>query len=140
MTCDCCGAPLPAHLKQFCNATCRAEFSWPADKIAMLTYEWMKGTPTLQIAKKLGATNSATCAKARRLNLPMRGSPLGPVKLPEIVSGISMAELKPHECLYPLGGPKDPPKFFCGERTDGGPYCTKHRRVAYIKNSARRAA
>jgi len=47
--------------------------------------------------------------------------------------GIALLGLHDHHCRWPLGGPTEPAKFFCGAvAVDHWPYCSEHCRVAYI--------
>lgn len=34
--------------------------------------------------------------------------------------------LRPDDCRWPVGDPRDPDFFFCGDTTGGGPYCAGH--------------
>jgi len=46
---------------------------------------------------------------------------------------ITLADLQPNQCRYPLGGPKERAIYFCGEPADGGSWCQEHRRVVFQK-------
>ena len=44
----------------------------------------------------------------------------------------SLLELKPRQCRWPSGDPKEEAFGFCGEKTISGiPYCEEHAKVAY---------
>jgi GcrA cell cycle regulator len=46
--------------------------------------------------------------------------------------GLTLFDLRDHHCRWPLGGPTEPAKFFCGGvAVDRRPYCAEHCRVAY---------
>ena len=34
-------------------------------------------------------------------------------------------------CKWPIGDPADPQFAFCGRKSDCGPYCTEHAKVAF---------
>ena len=47
-----------------------------------------------------------------------------------------LADLKPDQCHWPLGGPNDRAERFCGAHAVGGkPYCAFHCTKAYLKPS-----
>lgn len=50
---------------------------WPADKVTALIELWPTGLSTAKIGAKLNVSKNSVCAKAGRLGLPMRGSPVG---------------------------------------------------------------
>ena len=53
----------------------------------------------------------------------------GPTKIP-----LTLADLGPDQCLYPLGGPKEPAHEFCGKPAiQGKPYCKIHTARCYLK-------
>jgi GcrA cell cycle regulator len=45
---------------------------WTADRIKLLTDEWLRGTKGEVIGRKLGITKDAVLGKRRRLGLPQR--------------------------------------------------------------------
>ena len=50
--------------------------------------------------------------------------------------GVDLADLGPDQCRYPLGGPKERAREFCGEPVaDGKPYCLEHAKLCYLKPS-----
>ena len=56
------------------------------------------------------------------------------IKAEPIISGelYSLLELKPRQCRWPSGDPKEEAFGFCGENTISGiPYCEEHAKVAY---------
>lgn len=50
----------------------RIRSEWPEHDLKKLEQLWSDGMPTANIALEMGKTKSSICAKARRLNLPMR--------------------------------------------------------------------
>jgi GcrA cell cycle regulator len=52
------------------------EFNWTPAAIAELTRLWAEGLKGSEIGKRLGVSKSAAVAKAHRLNLPGRASPI----------------------------------------------------------------
>lgn len=55
---------------------------------------------------------------------------------------VTMKELQPHHCKYPIGDPKLPDFRFCGcRRTVSSPYCEKHTLICldprYYKRGSR---
>lgn len=49
---------------------------------------------------------------------------------------LTLADLGPDQCCWPLGGPKEPAKEFCGEPVvNGKSYCQVHQARAYQKPS-----
>lgn len=49
---------------------------------------------------------------------------------------VTMMELKPSSCKWPIGDPLTPDFRFCGARTENGaPYCTYHACMAYQMRS-----
>ena len=50
--------------------------------------------------------------------------------------GISLLDLGPHECKWPLNAPARGGEYlFCGERQFTGPYCEYHFRLAFAGTS-----
>ncbi|HXE26716.1 MAG TPA: GcrA family cell cycle regulator [Roseiarcus sp.] len=51
---------------------------------------------------------------------------------------LTVAELTPSSCRWPTGNPRDLKTFrYCGESAaDGGPYCKRHARLAYLPRAA----
>ena len=46
---------------------------------------------------------------------------------------VTLADIEPDQCRYPLGGPKERAVHFCGEKTDGGSWCHHHRAIVFQK-------
>ena len=53
----------------------RSEY-WTAEEDRRLRILWEAGWSTLQIAVTIGRSKSAVCGRARRLELPKRGTPI----------------------------------------------------------------
>ena len=90
----------------------------------------------------LGTTRNAVIGKARRMGL--RSKPISkpiskpwPVPvvpmIPHVPNDIgSLMSLRPMDCRWPIGDPKEPGFRFCCERkTEGSSYCEAHRKLAY---------
>lgn len=55
------------------------------------------------------------------------------------VPGVSLLDLKPHHCRWPIGDVSSPDFHFCGDRrVDGRPYCRVHCDRAFTGISPRR--
>jgi GcrA cell cycle regulator len=67
------------------------------------------------------AAMSAPAAKARTLP---------PAKLAE-GGHASILTLRDTMCKWPIGDPADPKFAFCGHKTECGPYCAEHAKVAF---------
>lgn len=61
---------------------------------------------------------------------------------PEMRPLHAFEHLEPSQCRWPIGHPGDDDFGFCGARKERaeGPYCDRHREVAYIKGSDYRGA
>lgn len=131
--------------------------SWTDDRVELLTKLWGEGKTAAEIAKELGGvTRNAVIGKAHRLKLSNRVSPIQQNKKPAPVSkpvvqtpppaerkvqkaasqdnrqGIPLVDLKPNQCKWPLGDPRDECFGFCGAPAIAGlPYCLEHAKVAY---------
>lgn len=44
---------------------------------------------------------------------------------------VTLVDLKPDQCRWPIGDPKKPEFCFCGATAQKQPYCEEHRRIAY---------
>lgn len=130
--------------------------SWTDDRVELLTKLWGEGKTAAEIAKELGGvTRNAVIGKAHRLKLSNRVSPIQQNKKPAPVAkpqapvkvierkmekacaqdnrqGIPLTDLKPNQCRWPFGDPRDESFGFCGDRSISGlPYCSDHAKVAY---------
>ncbi len=129
--------------------------SWTDDRVSVLKKLWGEGKTAAEIAKELGGvTRNAVIGKAHRLKLSNRVSPIQQNKKPvaktqspvqtqkQKIQKITaqdndkprkaLMDLKPSECRWPIGDPKDPNFGFCaGHSMDGLPYCMDHAKVAY---------
>jgi GcrA cell cycle regulator len=46
---------------------------------------------------------------------------------------LTVVDLTPSSCRWPTGNPRDLKTFrYCGEAAQGGPYCERHARLAYL--------
>lgn len=63
---------------------------------------------------------------------PVVPGPKPPVMPSDGSSGVAFFDLQPDSCRYPLGGPTEPARWFCGEWClPGKSYCEGHQRVCY---------
>lgn len=83
---------------------------------------------------------SAPAATPRRLAepSPQQSSPARYVD--EAPGTATVLTLGVHMCKWPIGDPALESFTFCGRRTDEGPYCHEHARVAYQPAQAKKKA
>ena len=122
--------------------------SWTDEKIKQLKKLWDKGLTTAEIGKKLDISKNAVVGKAHRLGLQARPSPIktekqetlksdkkAPIEKKEAVKKsekITIEDLKPDMCRFPIGDPRSSDFHFCGEKVfKNKPYCLKHCAEAY---------
>lgn len=134
--------------------------SWTDDRVATLKKLWGEGKTAAEIAKELGdVTRNAVIGKAHRLKLSNRVSPIQQNKKatpkpantskPETVEKkaapravaapvkplgkkLSLLDLKPNQCRWSEGDPREDDFGFCGDQIMPGlPYCAEHAKVAY---------
>ena len=138
--------------------------SWTDERVALLKRLWGEGRTAAEIAKELGGvTRNAVIGKAHRLKLSNRVSPIQQNSKKPVVKaveekpkaaklikppmreeiregGVTMAELTPRMCRWPMGDPKSPDFRFCGCQAEPGmPYCEEHAKIAYQTSSRARA-
>lgn len=131
--------------------------SWTPERIEILRDLWSQNIRVIEIAKTLKISRNAVIGKASRLRLPMRVRPgmrsterkprvAGPQlkksipfklkEVPKAISPVSLADIKPHQCRWPIGDPKHDDFHMCGgQRVDSGPYCQGHTEVAYVRGA-----
>ena len=69
---------------------------------------------------------------ARRMRVKLEDTP-------EVIEGVTMRDLEPHMCKWPIGDPQDSNFRFCGKRRiRSKPYCEKHCRVGGIVGNEER--
>jgi len=133
--------------------------SWTEERVALLTRLWGEGKTAAEIASALGGvTRNAVIGKAHRLKLSNRVSPIQQNKKPtapkterkapepvkaaqprEKAGEVSLLDLEPRMCRWPLGDPQDEAFGFCGEdKLSGVPYCEEHAKLAYQAASRNR--
>ena len=57
-------------------------------------------------------------------------APLPPLKLAD-GDAATILTLRDSMCKWPIGDPADPKFAFCGRKSDCGPYCSEHAKVAF---------
>lgn len=132
--------------------------SWTDDRVNLLKQLWGEGKTAAEIAKALGegVTRNAVIGKAHRLKLSSRVSPIQQntkkqkseapkprrvvQPIPEFKGkGVSLVDLKPGMCRWPVGDPKEENFNFCGCKSlPGLPYCEHHAKLAYQVSSRSR--
>ena len=133
--------------------------SWTDDRVATLKKLWGEGKTAAEIAKELGGvTRNAVIGKAHRLKLSNRVSPIQQNKkvaapkpqnqnkpaaevqprkrVKEFIDDgrerIPLSELKPGQCRWPIGDPREKNFGFCGcKALPGLPYCLECSQIAY---------
>ena len=133
--------------------------SWTDERVSLLKKLWGDGKTAAEIAKELGGvTRNAVIGKAHRLKLSNRASPIqqakkttitkaqnqntppekkvqksAPVlKVDEVKGGVALTDLKPNQCRWPQGDPREGEFGFCAAPcVPGMPYCAEHVAVAY---------
>lgn len=136
---------------------------WPDDRTARLIELWANGHTCAAIGIRLGVTKNAVIGKAHRLNLPQRlreavAHEISETKKAQFAAGrlimpsrhavipepagapdmrnLSLLELEPNDCRFPIGDPQKPGFAFCGcPRFGERPYCQYHSRIAYVPRS-----
>lgn len=132
-----------------------AQEFWTAERVRQLRRLHADGDSYSNIARLLGVTRNAVCAKCDRLGLKRRRAE-PPARVPAAAKAAFVAEPLPeskdelpplvgdlihltaHQCKWPIG---TGPYAFCGRyRPDEGPYCAHHTAVAAApqRHSARR--
>ena len=54
-----------------------------------------------------------------------------------IDGGLTVVDLTASSCRWPTGNSRDLTTFrYCGEAAQGGPYCERHARLAYLSRAA----
>ncbi len=106
--------------------------SWTPERYRELARLWDDGLTGGEIAARLGVSRNAVLAKARRLNLKIRESPL--------TAAASAARRKhaerrpegkppPEGCRYVLGDPPERWRYCGAPRVAGRSYCAAHLRA-----------
>ncbi|MDE1907582.1 MAG: global cell cycle regulator GcrA-like protein [Rhodospirillales bacterium] len=124
--------------------------AWTDAKIATLTKFWADGLSTAEIGRRIDMSKNAVVAKAHRLNLPGRPSPIPQrgadyvpvekVQKPAPMAKAVNAPLPPVRleavlpCQWPIGDPRETGFHFCNaRRVAGKPYCSDHSPLAYLR-------
>ena len=110
-------------------------FSWTEERLKTLRALWKDGFSVNEIGRRMGVSKNAVVGKVHRLGLPKRPSPL-PRKKAEPEKLLTLANLGPEQCRWPLGEWKERAVAFCGEPiVMGMPYCLTHCRKSYVRAS-----
>lgn len=137
-----------------------AEPRWTPERVAALRTLWTQGLSAAEVARRLGGvTRNAVIGKVWRLRLS-GGRPPGPPRPVRVArsprrrrsrgvrrvgpgpleaqpawtpgSGLvaDLLDLRPGDCRWPVGDPREPGFAFCGRPAERGPYCGGHGRLA----------
>lgn len=111
--------------------------NWTPEMEQQLRALWDNEISASLIAAEMGVTKGAVIGKARRLGLPLRGSPIKPrpkVRKPRF-KNVELQDLEHNECRFPTT--KEKPYRFCGAKTRAlQSYCDFHRGKVYRPDSA----
>jgi GcrA cell cycle regulator len=130
---------------------------WTDERVEQVTALWAEGYSFLQISEKMNCTRNQVAGKITRERLPWpavkqpktmhpytpRGRPAPrpkPVQvwsapsLLEIHTGsrhLSLMDLEPHHCRWPIGDPRTADFYFCAaDRLEDRSYCARHHNKA----------
>ena len=108
------------------------DVEWTPDMISLLTGFWAEGVSASEIGRRMGVSRNSIVGKAHRLGLPKRPSPIRwKPKPPKL---LTLADIKPGQCLFPDGEPGTDGFNFCGEPViKGKPYCGPHYARTHYK-------
>lgn len=121
---------------------------WTFNEVQLLTKLWLSDVVVSKIVEQMPHHNrNAVLGKVHRLRLPPRASPIPsvglfkksrksmPMKEPPSVAigpGVSLIDLGPNHCRWPIGDPRGETFYFCGaDRMSCSPYCSHHENVSY---------
>lgn len=119
-----------------------------AELVERLIELWEEGVSTAKMAARLSEiagetiTKNAVIGKVHRLGLVERVAPK-----PKPAPRAAISDLKPNDCRWPIGHPREPDFRFCSEpiarpkrdphaRGEPWPYCDKHYKQARKKPGA----
>jgi GcrA cell cycle regulator len=139
------------------------DVNWTDELISEMRRFAGKRYSASQIGLELGISRNAVIGKMRRLKIPLLGHPQGgrrdgdprpqrprrkravlkvpvPEPLPELPTGVTLMELVPAACRWPVGDPATREFVYCGVRRECPtlPYCPGHCRMAYRASEERR--
>jgi GcrA cell cycle regulator len=119
---------------------------------------WAEGRSGTEIGRMLGKTRSAVIGYMHRKSVKQgtRSDPLAPkpkagntkadkpmrprakakpethAPPPLVYKPVTLIQLRPSSCRWPLGEMADPVTFFCGKpQKPGKPYCDLHHKIAF---------
>ena len=129
---------------------------WTDERLARARELKQQGLSAAKIAAAIGggATRNSVIGKFARLDakaapkgpapkLVMKKAPSAPLLVVEapvveapttfVCLRVSIADIKPPHCRWPIGDPRDPDFAYCGRERDGDkPYCAHHCAIAYL--------
>ena len=104
--------------------------NWTDESITQLTNLWNEGKTGNEIAVIMGISRNSVIGKAHRLGLSGRPSPIKRDKNTD--HGVNLLLITERMCRWPIGDPKKPGFYCCGDQIDYSQiYCAKHRAMAY---------
>jgi GcrA cell cycle regulator len=137
---------------------------WTTENMETLRQMWADGASASKIGEVVGKTRNAVIGKVHRLKLtprqrtssvkhdkprtrsrkarpptlPTRPLPTSPTVVSEYP--VSLMELRPRHCRFPLWNATEHTGLFCGDPATVGPYCQEHARACFTSNYAQRIA
>jgi len=128
--------------------------AWTDEIVTEIRHLAAQGLSASNIGNELGITRNAVIGKMRRLKIPLLGDSQGgrragdqrprrkratlkvPVSEAEpkpLPTNVTLMELVPEGCRWPMGDPGTPEFAYCGNRRAqiNLPYCEGHCRMAY---------
>lgn len=126
--------------------------AWTAERIEQVKVLAEQGLSASEIALEIGdvTRNAVVGLVFRRDDIKLKGGKDGAYtreKRPQqptprymlvdveplfVATPVTLNELEPHHCKWPIGDPSQPDFRFCGGlKFNGYPYCVNHARIAY---------
>jgi len=135
---------------------------WTSEKIEILRRMWSAERTAADISIVLRTTRNSVIGKAARLKLERRDSPIkrgvsvqskafvitpsrygtpskrriehSKIALTAYGETSKLIDLKPDQCRWPIGDPKQKGFHFCGGKKTKENYCDKHHSIAYTRS------
>ena len=115
--------------------------TWTANRIEILTQLREKHQPVSIMVERLGVSRNAIIGKLHRLGLSVARvrkpvpTLIASEKAPR--AGITIMQLTPYTCRWPLGDVGSADFAYCGGVSlEGCPYCAEHAKVAYNRGGS----